>query len=168
MGSYNYHKDEIIEWIKANFRQGQACLDVGACDGKWANLLDGYLTMDAVEIFAPNIEKHSLKDKYRKVFNADIYDLEYGHYDLIIFGDVIEHMTVERAQKCLGYAHERCSNMLIGVPYLYSQGELYGNPYEKHIQNDLTEKVFAERYPGYELLWKKPNNEYAYYIKRSK
>ena len=36
MGSYDYGKTEIVEWVKENFPKGSTCLDVGACDGKWA------------------------------------------------------------------------------------------------------------------------------------
>ena len=39
-----------------------------------------------------------------------------------------------------------------------------GNPWEKHIQEDLTEERFAERYPQYKLLLKAAN-DYAYYTK---
>ena len=152
MASYDIGKAEVVEYIKAHFPAGSTCLDVGACDGKWYDLLGDYLVMDAVEIFKPNIVQHNLTDKYRRVFGVDIDNLAYVSYDLIIFGDVIEHMTVDKAQRVLGYARNRCKDMIIGVPWLYPQGELYGNPYEVHLQADLTEELFNERYPGYEKL----------------
>ena len=73
MGSYEYGKAEAIGFIKERFKQGATCLDVGACNGKWANLLKGYLTIDAVEIFEPNIARHELRSLYRNVFCTDIY-----------------------------------------------------------------------------------------------
>ena len=161
MGSYNYGKAEIVEWVKQNFPHGATCLDVGACDGKWARLLGDYLTMDAVEIFPPN---GANLNGYRKVFIQDIADYEYDHYDLIIFGDVIEHMTVEKAQRVLEYAFPRCEDMIIGIPYELDQDAIYGNPWEIHIQNDLTPENFKERYPEYELLLR-PTEDYAYYHK---
>ena len=161
MASYNYGKAEIVDWIKQNFPQGATCLDVGACDGKWARLLGDYLTMDAVEIFPPN---GATLLGYRKVYIQDIANYEYDHYDLIIFGDVIEHMTVEKAQRVLEYAYPRCKDMIIGVPFQYEQDEIYGNPWEKHIQPELTEEVFHERYPQYKLLLKAAE-DYAYYHK---
>lgn len=164
MGSYNEGKPEVVRWVKDHFPKGSTCLDVGACDGKWWYLLGDYLKMDAVEIFQPNIAMHDLKRKYNKVFYGDICGMEYGHYDLIIFGDVLEHMTVEKAQKVLKYAEPRCKDMVIGIPFLYSQDEIYGNPWEKHIQNDLTPELFDERYPGYEVIVR-PLNEYCYYHK---
>ena len=162
MASYDYGKIEIVNYVYQHFAPGSTCLDVGACDGKWANLLNHYLTMDAVEIYKPNIIECGLASRYRNVFNMDVADLEYKWYDLIIFGDVIEHMTVEDAQKVIDYARGRCTDMIIGVPFLYPQEELYGNPWERHIQDDLTAEVFVERYPGFEILVQ-PMRNYAYY-----
>lgn len=164
MASIDLGKTEIVGYIRNHFEKGATCLDVGACDGKWSGLLGDYLEMDAVEIFPGNILAHNLLAKYRKVYEADIYGFGYDWYDLIIFGDVLEHMNVDRAQAVLEYAKPRCRDMIIGVPFLWPQGELYGNPYEVHIQPDLTETVFKERYPGFRLLLK-PVGNYAYYHK---
>ena len=95
MASLNTGKREVIEWVCQNFSKGSTCLDVGACDGKWSYLLGDYLIMDGIEIFEPNIVKHNLQKKYRHVFCADIRDFQYFRYDLIIFGDILEHLTVE-------------------------------------------------------------------------
>ena len=163
MASTDDGKKEIVLWIHEHFREGETCLDVGACDGKWRDLLMNYLTMDACEIYQPNIEVNHLRVKYRNVFAKDIMDLEYKWYDLIIFGDVLEHMSVYKAQRVLEYARSRCRDMVIGVPYMYPQAAIYGNPYEIHLQDDLTEERFRERYPGHELIW--TNGRYGYWHK---
>lgn len=163
MGSYNEGKLEVVEWVKQNFPKGSTCLDVGACDGKWFSLLGDYLAMDAVEIFLPNIDKHDLRNKYRMVYGVDIAYLPYKWYDLIIFGDVLEHMTVAKAQKVVEYARPRCKDMIIAVPYLYTQPPIYGNQWEEHIQNDLTPEIFDKRYPGFTPIIK--FNDYGYYHK---
>ena len=165
MGSYNCGKAWIEAWIKDNFPKGSTCLDVGACDGKWATRLNDYLVMDACEAFQPNIANHELAKKYRRVYWGDIANLEYEHYDLIIFGDVIEHLYIGKAQEVLSYANERCNDLIISVPFLYPQDEIYGNPWEKHIQDDLTPELFDMRYPGYEMLLRAAE-DYAYYHKR--
>lgn len=162
MASYDEGKAEVVSYIRQTFDQGATCLDVGACDGKWHRLLGDYLQMDACEIFTGNILEHRLADMYNNVYACDIYDLSYDWYDIIIFGDVIEHMTVERAQAVLAYARTRCCDLIIGVPFLYHQWPLYGNEHERHIQDDLTPELFNERYPGYELIVM-PRGDYAYY-----
>ena len=163
MGSFDKGKEEAVRWIKENFKKGDECLDVGACNGKWHNLLGDYFVMDAVEIWPPNIHKYELMKKYRMVFGSDIKFYKYVHYDLIIFGDVLEHMTVEDAQAVVDYARDRCDNMLIAVPFLYEQGAKNGNPYEIHLQADLTPELFNERFPGFKPIYM--SEDYAYYVK---
>ena len=162
MGSYGFGKTEVCNWIHNYFKKDSTILDVGACDGIWRDLLPEYPNMDAVEIFAPHLPR--LKAKYRNAYCCDIVDFHYRHYDLVIFGDVIEHMDVIKAQRVLNYAKDHCTDMIIAVPFLYPQGELYGNQWERHIQDDLTPEVFEDRYGTYDLLYKIAG--YAYYHKR--
>lgn len=162
MSSYYFGKDIVCAWIRENFSVGTEILDVGACDGIWQQLLPEY-TMDAVEIHGPNADRlHG----YRKVFRRDVDGLDYVHYDLIIFGDVIEHMDVEKAQRVLAYARPRCRDMVVAVPFLYPQDAFGGNPWEKHLQPDLTAEIFAARYPGFSVLCDTGLN-YCYYHKEN-
>ena len=162
MSSYYFGKDIVCAWIRENFSAGAEILDVGACDGIWRKLLPEY-TMDAVEIHGPNADRlHG----YRKVFRRDVDGLPYEHYDLILFGDVIEHMDVEKAQRVLAYARPRCRDMIVAVPFLYPQDAFGGNPWEKHLQPDLTAEIFAARYPGFSVLCDTGMN-YCYYHKEN-
>ena len=162
MSSYSYGKAEVRRWVLDNFPAEAEILDVGACDGIWRFLLPRYENMDAVEIFGPSAERLI---GYRRVFHTDIAEFPYLWYDLIIFGDVIEHMTVARAKAVLDYASTRCRDMIVAVPYLYEQDEIYGNPWEKHLQPDLTPEIFAQRYPQLTVLHD-TGMDYCYYHKR--
>ena len=164
MGSYDFGKSEVCAWIRAHFPRTSTILDVGAGDGKWRRLLREYETMDAVEAYGPNVTE-LWKSFYRNVFQADIRRFEYGRYDLIIFGDVIEHLSPQDAQAVLAYAAERCRDMVVAVPWLYRQDAIYGNPYEVHLQPDLTPEIFAARYPTLEVLHD-PGHGYCYYHKK--
>lgn len=157
MSSYAYGKDEVCAWIRENFPPDATVLDVGACDGLWRRLLPEY-TMDAVEAYAPNMERLT---GYRAAIHADIRFFRFDWYDLIIFGDVIEHLTVEDAKALFEYTIPRCRDMIVAVPFLYPQGAIYGNPYEVHQQPDLTPEIFNERYPGFEPVVLFDN--YCYY-----
>ena len=163
MPSYDVGKDVVVDWIRKNFRPDARILDVGACDGKWKKLLPEYKNMDAVEIWT--LYCSGLRPLYKNVFNINVADLEYDFYDLVIFGDVIEHMTVPEAQKVLSYAHDRCTDMIVAVPFLYPQEAVHGNPWQAHKQPDLTAEIFAERYPGFEVLYNTEWN-YCYYHKK--
>lgn len=161
MSSKKEGKAEVKQYIIENFKKGSTCLDVGACDGIWHSLLGDHLIMDAVEVFEPNIEVHRLREKYRRVYSSDIRGLRYPHYDIIIFGDIIEHIEVEEAQDVLEFAKMRADEVIVAVPFLYPQAAIYGNQYERHIQDDLTNRIFLERYPGFEPMILFPN--YGYY-----
>lgn len=164
MSSTNKGKAEVVKYIKSKFGRGGTCLDVGACDGKWANLLGDFLTMDGIEIFPENVIKYKLWEKYENITIGDVISFPHGDYNIIIFGDVIEHMSVEDAQDVLDYALDHSAMVIVGVPFMYKQGEMYGNKYEKHIQDDLTNEVFLERYDGFEplILF----DDYGYYKSR--
>ena len=157
--SYPYGKQEVCEWIRENYPDA-VILDVGAGDGTWKKLLPEY-TMDAIEIYKPAAAR---LEGYRNVEVKDVATYKYRRkYDLIIFGDVLEHMTVDDVQKALKHAESHCEDMIIAVPWMYEQGEVDGNKWQRHIQDDLTPELFEERYPGFEVLWQ--NELYAYYHK---
>ena len=164
--SFEYYKKDVAEYLKTMFPRGCTVLDVGAGEGTYYDLLGDYFkTMDAVEIFEPNIDNYRLEDKYRNVYCTDIRRFKYGFYDIIIFGDVLEHLETIEAQKVLKYALERCRQVLVAVPYMYEQGEEEGNVYEIHLQADLTPEIMKARYPQLKLLI--GNKEYGYYIKNN-
>ena len=164
--SFSYFKENIREYLERNYNKDSRILDVGAGEGTYCDLLKEYFSnIEGLEVFKPNIENYQLKDKYKKVYNIDIKDFIYPYrYDIVIFGDIIEHLEVEEAQKVLEYAKEMCTEMIVAVPYQYKQGIEYGNVYEIHKQDDLTPQIMSERYPYLELLY--GNSEYGYYILR--
>ena len=161
MASFSCFKKEIAELLRAEFEPGASALDVGACDGKYSDLLGGYFRMDAVEIYKPNADR--LLTKYLHVYNVNILGFEFYRYDLIIMGDVLEHLSVEDAQATIRYAYPRCTELMIAVPYLYVQGPAYDNTYEVHLQADLTHELFMQRYPGFKRVF--GSTEYGYYLK---
>ena len=163
MASLDIGKDFVCEWVRKKFPKA-TILDVGACDGKWKKLLPDY-EMDAVEAWEPNCI--AIAGMYRNVYHKPVEELEYGDYDLIIFGDVIEHMDVPTAQRVLEYAKGKCKDMVIAVPFEYPQDAIYGNPWEIHKQPDLTDEIFNERYPGFEVLHD-TGERYCFYHKKGR
>lgn len=165
--SYPLYKDKVKEYLKSKFGENSTILDVGAGSGTYYNVLgDFYKNMDAVEIFKPNIDNYQLKERYREVYNINIKNFKYCDYDIIIFGDIIEHLTIKDAQKVLKYAYNHCQEMIVAVPYMCEQGEYGGNKYEIHKQDDLTPELVLKRYPMLKLLYK--NDLYGYYVKEEK
>lgn len=162
--SYDFYKQEIREYLKNKFKGNAKVLDVGAGCGTYWNLLhNDFKLIDAVEVFKPNIEKYKLKQKYHRVYNMNIKEFKYENYDIIIFGDIIEHLDVKEAQEVLKYALNRCKEVIVAVPYELEQDEVDGNIHEIHKQPDLTPEIMKERYPYLKLLFN--NDVYGYYVK---
>ena len=101
---------------------------------------------------------------YNKVYEGDIINFYYPEeYDLVIFGDVIEHLEVEDAKLCVERAKKNAKAIMIAVPYDTKQGILYGNEAEIHHQTEMSSEIFDERYPGFKRIVYIPHLQYAYY-----
>ena len=162
--SYRKGKQEIENWIYSNFSPDSSILDVGAGCGTYYNMLHfTYPNIDAVEVYYPNIVDYNLAGKYKNVFNKNIVGFEYEHYDLIIFGDILEHLSVDDAQRVLDYALGKCKNLIVAVPFELQQ-DANENVYERHVQDDLTPEIVEERYPMLKALF--IDNKYGIYIKK--
>ena len=162
--SYSFFKDEVCNYLKEKFTDNARVLDVGAGEGTYYNYLGDYFKlMDAVEVFKPNIDNYDLANKYHNVYNIDIKDFKHDYYDIIIFGDIIEHLDIKDAQDVLKYAYKKCDELIVAVPYELEQGIEEDNIYEIHKQPDLTPEIMLERYPMLKLLYK--NDLYGYYVK---
>ena len=149
--SYSWGKPEIADYLLNKLKPNASILDVGAGGGIYRDLLGYDFKWSAVEIWKDTADY--LVDKYDKVYNVDIRNFEYTeNYDLIIFGDVIEHLSVEDAQVVIDKAKQHSNSIMIAVPYMLEQESLYGNESEKHLQADLTEENFKERYPDFDAV----------------
>lgn len=163
--SYSYYKNIIKDYLIKQFNKDATILDVGPGCGTYYDLLNDYFTtFDGVEAFAPNIDRYDLRNKYRNVYNKDIKDFEFDYYDIIIIGDVLEHLSIEDAQKVIKYCENRCKQLIVAVPYTMPQDAVEGNIYEIHKQDDLTIENMKERYPSLKLLIH--NSDYGYYVKK--
>jgi len=146
--STNYFKKETIDYIELNFNKDSKILDVGCGVGTYADMLPAH-TLHGVEAHEPYVADYNLKDKYADIRIGDITELmiDYSEYDLIILGDVLEHIPLDKARKLI---HEMSkTTVLVAVPFLSPQGESFGNKYEIHEQDDLTFTNFFDRYPGF-------------------
>jgi 2-polyprenyl-3-methyl-5-hydroxy-6-metoxy-1,4-benzoquinol methylase len=129
-------------------------LDVGPGRGVYNALLKkaGYLHIDAVEKYRPYIEKFNMLDIYDMVFNKNVTKFKYDYYDLVIFGDVLEHLKIKDAKRVIHYAQEHSKLIIVAVPYCdYQIGQQLDGSGD-HRQYDLTRNVFLERYEGFKLL----------------
>jgi hypothetical protein len=149
--STSYFKQQTKEYILDKYGRAVKILDIGAGAGSYYDMLsaEGYHNLDCVEAFEDYIINYKLRDKYKKVILGDVtkLDIDFDQYDLIILGDILEHIQLEDAKILL--SKMKRSNVIIGVPFNSPQGVYFDNTYEIHLQDDLTFINFFERFEGY-------------------
>ncbi|MXM67067.1 methyltransferase domain-containing protein [Streptomyces sp. HUCO-GS316] len=125
-------------------------IDVGAGSGTYAQELReapwaGRWT--AVEAWEPYVTRFGLHGLYDAVVVADARHLVAPFYraDLVIAGDVLEHMPRPDAVRLLQKVRANAANLIVSVPVLHlEQGAVYGNPYETHVDHWTADGMRAE------------------------
>jgi predicted SAM-dependent methyltransferase len=136
---------ELIRRINPN-----SILDVGAGFGRWGILSREFLEIwdncnysdtwnrktDAVEIFEDYVKPyHSYFYNNVYIENAsDFIRNSDNKYDLIICGDVIEHMEKNEGEKFIRDCLSKCRYLMINIPIgkNWEQGTSNNNKYEAH------------------------------------
>lgn len=127
-----------------------AILDVGPGRGKAAVLLREYLwptptRIDAVEAHVPYIPAHRLNFLYDSVTGGDVCDLaasSFAPYDVVLMGDVIEHIDKERALELLDRI--RC-RVVIATPTDFFQTDDGLPATERHVSHWTRADFAADR-----------------------
>lgn len=149
-----YSAGENREYVRdfVSSKKIKNVLDIGPGSGTYSEMLaDLVREIDCVEIWTPYIDTFDLHSKYRSVYNIDarvFLSLDTSlTYDLVIFGDVLEHMTQQQALTCWSDAARIATWGMISVPIVhYPQGEHLGNPHEAHVQEHITPESVREVY----------------------
>jgi len=152
-GNWGYLGNDVKDYLVNNFEKNSTILDVGCGHGFYFKLLNDYFTkFDAVEVWQPYIEEYKLKEMYDNVYNVNILDFEFEYYDIIIMGDILEHLSREDAVNILNKLKNKCRELIVVVPYYLPQDEVFGNKYEIHLQPDLSDDIMSEYYPMLEII----------------
>jgi phospholipid N-methyltransferase len=144
-----YSVNENKPWIQRVIKEisPSTVLDVGAGSGVYADIIrqntDYKINIVAIEVWEPYIKQFNLEKKYDEIINKDVREIEDFNYDLVIFGDILEHMSEEDAIKLWDKVSKQSKFAIISIPTIhFPQGEISGNPYEVHIEEDWSyEKV---------------------------
>jgi hypothetical protein len=114
-------------------------VDVGPGMGTYWELLSSRIEAYwiAVEIWGPYAEKFGLYDKYNEVIIGDVRWIDWdkiGLVDVVIFGDVLEHMSRQDALAVWTRARRYAQYVALSIPIVeWEQGPSSGNRYESHI-----------------------------------
>jgi SAM-dependent methyltransferase len=152
-GNWGYLGPDVKQYLVENFDPSNTILDIGCGHGFYIKLLkDHFQKFDAVEVWAPYIEEYKLTEMYDNVYNVNILDFEFEYYDIIIMGDILEHLSREDARNLLYRLKDKCKELIVVVPYYLPQDEVFGNKYEIHLQPDLDDEIMSEHYPMLEMI----------------
>lgn len=126
-------------------------LDVGAGQGVYLDIirrdLGTKVHIVAVEVWKPYIDQFNLTNRYDKVIQSDIREVDNFDYDLVIFGDILEHMSEEDALEVWDKVSKQARNALISIPIIhYHQDAINDNPYEIHVEEDWNSKRVLENF----------------------
>lgn len=155
--SHSQGKDVALDW----YRQiaPTTVVDVGPGLGTYARLMRQHLRRDhwtGIEAWQPYIDTYNLTGLYDSVLIADARDVEPETLkaDLVIFGDVLEHMTQAEARALLDKARDVAANIIVSVPVLHlDQDDVGGNPYERHVEHWTYEQMRDELEAGLVKMW---------------
>lgn len=144
----------VCKWFQdKNVKDIKNILDIGCGFGKWGFLARLYiqiwdskltkekyrnwrdnLRVDAIEIFEDYItDLHRLI--YNNIYIGDMRKLieEVGKYDLIIMGDVLEHVSFKDGLEFLKKAREKARWIIVAMPDYFVKGHPnMGNEAEIH------------------------------------
>jgi hypothetical protein len=126
-------------------------LDVGAGQGTYLNLIrDGLgsgVIVNAVEVWQPYIDQFDLVNRYDKLFAMDVREMTNFKYDLVILGDILEHMSESQAIDLWSRISKEARYAIISIPIVhYHQDAINGNPYEIHVEEDWTVEKVLEKF----------------------
>jgi hypothetical protein len=143
------HLYSLVSYL--NTVRPESILDVGLGNGKLGFIARDYLDvmlgeryhqsqwklqLDGIEVFGDYIQEHQ-RAIYNDIFIGDAFDVIDGldQYDMIMMGDVLEHFDKQKGlefmEKCFIHARTAVS-LFIPLGDGWSQGGIYGNPYEAH------------------------------------
>lgn len=132
-------------------------LDIGPGVGTYAKLLAGprlgHIT--GIEIWEPYVTTYRLHDHYDEVVVGDAREVEFPPCDVVILGDVAEHMPEEDALRLWERATAAARlAVYLSIPVVhYPQGAIEDNPHEHHVVDDWDHERVLAAFPGIGQWW---------------
>ena len=151
-------KSWIADRVRAAGAQAPVeVLDIGPGVGTYAKLLAGpeVSRLACIEIFEPYVHTYRLHQYYDDVVVGDARATPFPDTDIVILGDVAEHMTEPEAvalwQKACGAARIA---VYLSIPIIhYPQGHIEGNSHEAHVVDDWNHERVLAAFEGIGEWW---------------
>lgn len=145
-------------------------VDIGPGEGTYSDLLRGSLPDSrflCIEAWGPYITEYDLWGKYNHVVvgdirHTDLHSVEYAP-NLVIIGDVLEHMLKDEARSTLKRLQAWADAVLVCVPIVHhEQAAFDGNWFEIHRDHWAADEVRAELGAG--VVDEKVGRVLAYFL----
>ena len=127
-------------------------LDVGPGVGTYAKLFAGLpiARMVGLEVWEPYVATYRLAEHYDELIIGDVRTTALPDVDVIVLGDVVEHMTRDEAidvwRRCASAA---AAAVYLSVPIVhYPQHAIEDNPYEVHVEEDWSHDSVLQAFDG--------------------
>lgn len=145
---YWEHMGTAVGWIRD--LNPRSVLDVNAESGKWGFVCRRNLEELSRLVALGRSRCASLYDETR-TGDAEILIHQVGVFDLIILGDILEHLTRERAYSMLANAVSRSNNVLIVTPSEKWVPDEHGRRHRSVIKSRNIRAMFEmRRHAGFE------------------
>lgn len=133
-------------------------LDIGPGVGTYAKLLAGPAVsrITGIEIWEPYVETYRLRTYYDEIIVGDARHVDWPAADVVIMGDVAEHMTAAEAGELWDRALLSAQRAIyLSIPIVhYPQGHIEGNPHEHHVVDDWDHEKVLAAFPGITDFWR--------------
>lgn len=152
-------KAQTLEWFQANENNIKTVVDIGPGSGTYIKLIkeEAKCCTDAVwigvEIWQPYITEFNLEQRYNKIINQDVRTIDWSelHPDVVIAGDVLEHMTKDDAVALVDRILAVANTLIVSIPirHMPQDEHAYENPHEAHVKDDWSHDEVMETWGHY-------------------
>jgi predicted TPR repeat methyltransferase len=152
-------KAETLAWFQANQSTIKTVVDIGPGSGTYVKLIreDAQCCVDAtwigVEIWKPYIEEFELESRYNQVLNQDVRTVDWValNPDVVIAGDVLEHMTKQDAVALVDRILQVSKTLIVSIPirHMPQDEHAYPNPHEAHVKDDWSHEEVMSTWGHY-------------------
>jgi hypothetical protein len=130
----------------------QTALDAGPGRGIYGTIIASITPecrVTGVEVWEPYVKQYNLANIYDELVIHDIREHDDFDFDLVIFGDIMEHMTAEEAITLWERSAQQARWGYLSIPIIHHPQEpLDGNPYEEHIDEDWSHERVMDSFAG--------------------
>lgn len=135
-----YSADEGKYWTREHVERlaPKSILDIGPGAGTYAMLLRQVECIErfsCIEIYEPYVDRFRLHNWYDEVIVGDAMELDWQPADVVILGDVLEHVSYDNALVMWDKARKAANKaVILSLPIIeYPQGCWEGNEHEAHL-----------------------------------